>query len=210
MNNRAFRGLYSLTEWITKFAYLNILWIGFTLMGLVVIGFLPATVSLFTILRKWIMGDYEIPILQTFWTTYKRELLKSNLLGGVFALLAGVVYLDLHFMSLTGTNEFQVTHIPLYLMILIIVMTVLYTIPVYVHYNAGLAQVFKNAFLIMLLNPVSNILLLAGVIAALFVMDALPALLFIFGGSFTAAIIMSACYLAFQRIDKKQKESQTA
>jgi uncharacterized membrane protein YesL len=209
MNNRAMRGLYSLTEWITKFAYLNILWICFTLLGLVVFGLLPATVSLFTILRKLIMGDYEISILQTFWTTFRNEFFKSNLLGAVFAGMAGIVYLDLHYMSVNGTDGFQVTHIPLYLMIVAIVMTVLYTIPVYVHYNVGFFQVLKNAFLIMLLNPVPTILMLAGVTATLFVMNALPALLFIFGGSFTAAIIMAACYLAFQRIDKKQKEAQT-
>ncbi|WP_421378275.1 YesL family protein [Bacillus salacetis] len=209
MNNRAVRGVYSLTEWITKFAYLNILWIGFTLLGLVIFGFLPATVALFTILRKWIMGEYETPIFQTFWETYKKDFFKSNLMGIVFVLLAVLAYIDLYFMDLNGGSGLQVTHIPLYLMILAIAMTVLYTIPVYVHYNVGFVQVFKNAFLIMLLNPIPNVLMLAGVVSTLFVMNALPALLFIFGGSFTAAIIMASCYLAFQRIDKKQKEAHS-
>jgi uncharacterized membrane protein YesL len=203
------RGLYSLTEWITKFAYLNILWIGFSLLGLVVFGFLPATVALFTILRKWIMGEYETPVFQTFWTTYKKEFFKGNLLGIVFVFLAGLVYVDLYFMDLNGSNGLQVTHIPLYLMILAIVMTVFYTIPVYVHYNTGFVQIFKNAFLIMLVNPMSNVVMLAGVASTIFVLNALPALLFIFGGSFTAAIIMASCFLAFQRVDKKQKEAQS-
>ncbi|MGD6802056.1 YesL family protein [Rossellomorea vietnamensis] len=209
MNNRMMSGLYSLTEWITKFAFLNILWIAFSLLGVILFGLLPSTVALFTVLRKWMMGETEFPLFPLFWKTYKAEFFKSNLLGGIFFLLGGLVYLNLEFMNANGNLGLQVVHIPLYLIILAISMTVLYTIPVYVHYNIGLFQVFKNAFLIMLLNPLPNLMMLVGTASTLFVMNALPALLLFFGASFTGAIIMAASYLAFQKIDKKQKEAQT-
>nr|WP_263324413.1 YesL family protein [Neobacillus sp. Marseille-Q6967] len=207
MNKLSMNGLYALTEWITRFAYVNLLWVGFSLMGLVLFGISPATVAMFTVIRKWIMGESDIPVFGTFWDTFKKEFLRSNGLGIVLALLAGIIYIDLYFMKIG--NSLQLTHIPLYLIIFAIIMTVLYIFPVYVHYNVTVVQLFKNSFFIMLVNPVSNIMILIGFVAAIFVMKFLPALLFFFGGSISAGIIMAACYLAFQKIEKKQKEAQT-
>ena len=196
-------GLYTLTEWITRFAYVNLLWIGFSLLGLVVLGISPATLAMFTIIRKWLMGESEIPIFRTFWNSYKKEFLKSNGLGIVIVLLAYIIFIDLSYIKLD-----TIIQIPLYLIIFAIVMTILYIYPVYVHYNITFFQLFKNAFFIMMVNPLSSIMMLIGFAALFFVMKFLPALLFFFGGSLSAGIIMSSCYLAFQKIEKKQKEAQ--
>jgi len=208
MNKRSMRGLFTLTEWITKFAYVNLLWIGFSLLGLVFLGLSPATVAMFTVMRKWMMGESDIPVFQTFWATFKKEFLRSTGLGIVVALLTGLIFIDLSYMKIDHSNFLQLTHIPLYLLILAIIMTVFYIFPVYVHYNVTFIQLFKNAFFIMLVNPISNLVMLIGVAAAIYVMSVLPGLLFFFGASSTAAIIMAACYLAFQKIEKKQKEAQ--
>ncbi|WP_456274665.1 YesL family protein [Bacillus sp. AK031] len=208
MNHRSMRGLFSLTEWVAKFAYINLLWMGFTILGLGVFGLFPATASLFTILRKWIMGESELPVFRTFWHTYRKEFFKANGLGIVVVMLAGLLFVDLYYMDNSG-NGLQVTHIPLYMLILAVGMIILYIFPVYVHFDVRFIQLFKNAFLIMLVNPVSNLIMIVGVGSAIFVMSALPGLLFFFGASFTAAIIMAACYLAFQKVEKKQKEAQT-
>jgi uncharacterized membrane protein YesL len=202
MNKLSMSGLYTLTEWITKFAYVNLLWIGLSIFGLVFFGISPATVAMFTVIRKWIMGESDIPVFQTFWGTYKKEFLRSNGLGMVLALIASIIYLDLYFIKI-DTN----IQIPLYLLISVMIMTVLYIFPVYVHYEVKLIQLFKNAFFIMLVNPVPNIMMLFGFIAAIFVMKFIPALLFIFGGSITAGIIMASCYLAFQKIEKKKGQA---
>jgi uncharacterized membrane protein YesL len=196
-------GLYTLTEWITRFAYVNLLWIGFSLLGLVVLGISPATLAMFTIIRKWLMGESETPIFQTFWNSYKKEFLKGNGLGIVIALFAYIILIDLSYIKLD-----TIIQIPLYLIVFAIVMTILYIFPVYVHYNVTFFQLFKNAFFIMIVNPLASIMMLIGFAALFFVMKFLPALLFFFGGSLSAGIIMSTCYLAFQKIEKKQKEAQ--
>jgi uncharacterized membrane protein YesL len=196
-------GLYTLTEWITRFAYVNLLWIGFSLLGLVVLGISPATLAMFTIIRKWIMGESEIPVFQTFWNSYKKEFLKGNGLGIVIALLAYIIFIDLSYIKID-----TIIQIPLYLIIFAIAMTILYIFPVYVHYNVTFFQLFKNAFFIMLVNPLSSIMMLMGFVALIFVMKFLPPLVFFFGGSLSTGIIMSSCYLAFQKIEKKQKEAQ--
>jgi uncharacterized membrane protein YesL len=204
MNKLSIGGLYTLTEWITRFAYVNILWIGFSLLGLVVFGISPATVAMFTIIRKWIMGESDIPVFQTFWNSYKKEFLKSNGVGFVLAISVYIIFIDLNYLKLD-----TIIQIPLYLIIFAIIMTLFYIFPVYVHYNVTFLQLFKNAFFIMMVNPLSSIMMLIGFVALFFVMKFLPALVFFFGGSLSAGIIMSSCYLAFQKIEKKQKEAQT-
>lgn len=198
-------GLYTLTEWITRFAYVNLLWIGFSLLGLVVFGISPATVAMFTIIRKWIMGDNDFPVFQTFWNSYKKEFLRGNRLGLVIALLAYIIFIDLNYIKLD-----TIIQIPLYLIIFAIVMTILYIFPVYVHYNVTFIQLFKNSFFIMMVNPLSSILMLIGFVALFLVMKFLPALSFFFGGSLSAGIIMSSCYLAFQKIEKKLQKATAA
>jgi uncharacterized membrane protein YesL len=205
MNKLSMSGLYTLTEWITRFAYVNLLWIGFSLLGLVVFGISPATVAMFTIIRKWIMGDNEIPVFQTFWNSYKKEFLRGNRLGLIIALLAYIIFIDLNYIKLD-----TIIQIPLYLIIFVIVMTILYIFPVYVHYNVTYIQLFKNSFFIMMVNPLSSIMMLIGFVALFFVMKFLPALLFFFGGSLSAGIIMSSCYLAFQKIEKKLQKAEVA
>ncbi|MDN3017114.1 YesL family protein [Paenibacillus sp. BSR1-1] len=209
MNKLSMKGLYSLTEWITKFAYLNFLWIGFSIIGLVFFGLSPATVAMFTVLRKWMMGQSDIPVFQTFRTAYKKEFLRSNGLGIILALFAGLIFTDLYYMKIDASHLLQLTHIPLYLIIFAIIMSLLYIFPVYVHYNVTFIQLFKNALFIMLINPINNIVMLLGVIAVYFVVKVIPGLLFFFGGSITAGIIMACCYLSFQKIEKKQKGAQT-
>jgi uncharacterized membrane protein YesL len=205
MNKLSMSGLYTLTEWITRFAYVNLLWIGFSLLGLVVFGISPATVAMFTIIRKWIMGDNEFPVFQTFWNSYKKEFLRGNRLGLIIALLAYIIFIDLNYIKLD-----TIIQIPLYLIIFAIVMTILYIFPVYVHYNVTFIQLFKNSFFIMMVNPLSSIMMLIGFVALFFVMKFLPALLFFFGGSLSAGIIMSSCYLAFQKIEKKLQKAKAA
>jgi uncharacterized membrane protein YesL len=171
----------------------------------VVFGISPATVAMFTIIRKWIMGDNEIPVFQTFWNSYKKEFLRGNRLGLIIALLAYIIFIDLNYIKLD-----TIIQIPLYLIIFVIVMTILYIFPVYVHYNVTYIQLFKNSFFIMMVNPLSSIMMLIGFVALFFVMKFLPALLFFFGGSLSAGIIMSSCYLAFQKIEKKLQKAEVA
>lgn len=199
--------IYSATEWISKFAYINILWLAFSLVGLVVLGFFPATVSMFTIIRKWLKGEGDIPIFRTFWSTYKSEFLRSNGLGLIMAVIGGLVVVDFIFMKNMGNSFTNALQIPLYLLLFVIVMTMFYLFPVYVHYELKLIQIIKNSFLIMIIHPLENLVMIAGIVALFFVVKFLPGLGFFFFGSLSAAIIMASCYLAFTKVEKKKQQT---
>jgi len=197
--------IYSATEWIAKFAYINLLWIGFSLVGLILLGFFPATISMFTVIRKWIMGDRDLPIFRTFWNTYKSEFLRSNGLGLIVSAVGGLIVLDLIYIKNIENGLMNSIQIPLYLFMFVVVMTTFYLFPVYVHYELKLMQVIKNAFLIMLINPLQNLVMIAGIAAVFFVINYIPGVGFFFGGSLCAAIIMASGFLAFNKVDKKKK-----
>ena len=76
--------IFNFCSWIWKFALLNFLWSIGVLFGGVVLGIMPSTVATFHILRKWVQGDLEINIFETFKNTYKQEFLNSNKCGAIF------------------------------------------------------------------------------------------------------------------------------
>lgn len=63
---------------------LNILWVAFTLLGLVIFGLFPATIALFAVIRKWILENEDTPILQEFIKRYKAEFKMANVIGILF------------------------------------------------------------------------------------------------------------------------------
>src|SRR5690625_362565 len=97
MDTGLFGSIYRGSEWIMRLAYLNILWIAFSLMGLVVFGLFPATVSMFAVTRKWVMGDTEIPIFKTFWASYKTEFKQANIVGYIILVIGFFLYFDFLF-----------------------------------------------------------------------------------------------------------------
>lgn len=204
--NRTANRVYGATEWITRFAYINMLWLGFSLLGLVVLGFFPATISMFTVIRKWIMGETDIPIFRTFWDTYKSEFWKSNRLGFIIAIIGGLIVLDLVVLNDAGNGFFGLIQIPIYMFMFAAVMTMFYLFPVYVHYDLKLMQIIKNSFLMMLIHPIENLVIISGIAAVFFVVKFVPGLGFFFAGSISAAIMMAACFLVFNKMDKKKQQ----
>ena len=75
------RKIYDISAWITRLMYVNLLWILFMLAGLIVMGVFPSTTAMFSVTRKWILGETDTPVFHTFWKAYKQNFLQSNLVG---------------------------------------------------------------------------------------------------------------------------------
>lgn len=199
--------LFAITEWITRLAYINILWLGFTLLGLIVFGLFPATIAMFTITRKWIMGDTDLPVFTTFWQAYKQEFLKSNLFGLIFYFIGFVFFINTTFLlTVDAGSFFNSIKIPLYVAMIALALIMVYVIPTYVHYDLKFLQIWKNAFLIMLIHPLHNIAIVVGSVVVVYLMLRFPATLVFFCASVPTFIIMGICYQAFKRVAMKQEQ----
>ncbi|MDY7223292.1 YesL family protein [Halalkalibacterium halodurans] len=192
---------YTICDWIMKLAYLNILWLFFSLVGLILFGFFPATVAMFSVIRDLLLKK-EISIFQTFWQTYKHEFGKSNLLGIILCMIGFIFYVDLIFLKQTS-SLMQLLYMPLLVFSLIYGLTLLYIFPVYVHYELKVWQVIKNAFFVMVLFPLYTFIMVLACLLAYSIMITFPSLLLFFSGSVFSLIIMTFAHFAFIKNDQR-------
>lgn len=195
--------IYNILEWITKFAYVNLLWLIFTLVGGVILGFYPATIAMFSMVRDWLRGKSDLPVLKNFWNYYKLDFLKGNLLGVFINVLLIFIAADIFYITLN--EQLDWTHIPLFAFILIVVLFLLFIFPSFAHYDLKVIPLIKNTFLIMIISPIHSFLMIICLISVYFIMQAVPALFFIFGGSTYAFITTWLSLHAFDKIHKKQE-----
>ncbi|WP_100407315.1 YesL family protein [Bacillus solitudinis] len=203
-------GFYKISEWIMRLAYINILWILFSLLGLILFGVWPATAAMFAIVRKWIMGEHDIPVFKTFWGYYKSDFIRINLLGLSLAIIGYILYIDIKFLQAAVDSWIGALYLPVLIMTFFYYLMLLYVIPVYVHYDIKLFQVIKNSFLIMIMNPLANVALIVSCLMIYFLMISFPGLIIFFGASSLAFVIMWSTQIAFNKIQKKREAQKEA
>ncbi|OIJ13888.1 hypothetical protein BKP35_08880 [Anaerobacillus arseniciselenatis] len=188
-----------------RLAYVNILWIAFSFVGLLVLGVFPATIAMFSVVRKWMMNQSDIPIFKTFWQSYKKDFFKGNIIGWIFVAIGYVLYIQNSVIMFSDDPLIQISKYAFFLLVILFSLVTLYLFPTYVHYNVSLFQVVKNAFLIMVINPINNIIMILGLVLFYYILLIIPQLLVFFGASVVAYIIMWSCFQSFLNIDKKKK-----
>ncbi|GAB2544496.1 YesL family protein [Gracilibacillus alcaliphilus] len=198
--------LNKVLEWITKVAYLNLLWLGFSMMGLVVAGFFPATVATFAVVRKWITGHTDIPVFQQFWKQFRQGLLSANLLGYPFVLLAYILYLDFLFITIVSNQASLILTIPFLIISIMAVLTILYLFPVYVHFDMKIMDVIKTSFFMVLLNPLQTVCMALGAFAVLYGLWHFQWLFLFFSMSVLAIVLTMPALHASNKIYQKQKQ----
>lgn len=192
--------IYQTLTWVMNFAYVQLLWVLFTLMGAVVAGLFPATNALFAIVRKWVSGEKDLPVFAYFWKVYKQEFMQSNKLGAAVLFLFVLVVLDIQFIAASETLNWL--HIPLFVYILFVFIFLLFLFPSFAHFDDKLRNVFKNAFFIMLTHPGHLFFLTLSLFLLGVIFYMVPALGFIFGISATAFVATVVNKNIFRKIIK--------
>lgn len=191
--------LMRFAEWTTKLIHVQIIWILFSLMGLFFLGIFPATFTMFGVIRKWIMKQDDFPVFKTFWRTYKDMFLKSNLLGYGMLLLGSSIYYYIDMFSSMSVVLFIVSM----MFGLVFLMTALFIIPVYVHFDIPLPEVIRHASIIAVSHPLHILLMVLSLVGFWFFSTLLPAALPFIGFSLICYLLMLIAYSAFISIEKK-------
>lgn len=199
--------LYNIMNWIMRLAYVNILWIFFTMVGMIVFGFVPATSAMFAVTREWLRGRTDAPVFKTFWRSYKKGFFKANMIGLILIAIAYVLYIDL--MYIRTLNDLLATILIAVLITLSIgyVILSLYIFPVFVHYKLSIFKYLKVAFMIGLASPLSTILMVAGIAIVYFLIKLVPGIIPFFSGSLLSVAIMWPANMAIRKVDKNAKRS---
>src|SRR5699024_7934100 len=157
-----FRWVYEIGNWLFKFMFLHLLWIVFTIVGLGVLGISPATAGIFAVMQKWITEDADAPVFRTFFDTYKKEFISSNILGLILVVLAAFLYVD--FIISKQMIQFFFVLFLILIFIFMSIFTLLYIFPVFVRYELILFYYIKQSLLIALAQPLEPAIMLVSVL----------------------------------------------
>lgn len=195
-------GYYNFSVWAMKLAYVNFLWIAFTLLGLGVLGFMPATVAMFSVVRKWNNGEKDIPVFKTFWDTYRKEFLKANGLGLILFLFGYLLVVEFRILRLQEDMINYIVSFGVLAVLILYAIVLLYFFPVYVHFNLKMTDYIKWPFIIGIVHPILTLFMAVGLVVILYLSYVtIPGILFFFGGSVTAYFIMWGASKTFDKYE---------
>lgn len=192
-------------NWVTRFLYLQVAWVLFTLLGLVVGGIFPATFSMFGITRKWIREDKDLPIFRTFKEMFKQSFWQANILGWFFVLLGYSLYFYFDWLY---DLEGMLATILLGALIVFGVISLfisIYIIPVYVHFDVGFLGVIKHATIMAVSYPFHALGVLIIILVSWYFFIFFTIVFFFIGISLTVFFIMVLINFAFRSIEKRTK-----
>ncbi|WP_052712094.1 YesL family protein [Domibacillus indicus] len=192
-------------DWVLKLLILNILWVMFTGLGLIIFGFFPATAALFAVIRKLVMHDEDVSIFQLFWSTYKLEFIKSNFLGSIILSIGAILFVDIYILNKLDPSILnQVLIIVVFVLIVIYMALITYIFPVFVHYKMNVLGYFKYTIILIIGRPFHTIFLMVSIIALLYLLRWIPGLIPVLGISVFALIIMKIASMSLPKINNDE------
>jgi uncharacterized membrane protein YesL len=195
--------LLGICQWITRLAYINLLWLFFMVLGLFVLGAAPATVTMFTIIRKWIKGESDLPVFTTYWNTYKKEFWKANSLGFILAGISLILYLDWRLISSVQGSLYPILMGCLIGIVFLFLVVTLFIFPVYVQYEYKTLQYIKTAFLLGISYPLYTMVMISAAICIFALSIFFNGVGILFFGSGLSYVLMYISNLLFEKITKE-------
>lgn len=227
----AMGGIYRITEWITRIAYTNILWllcsspflfalfmkimllntaansndhliINWAMGILAPFTLFPAISALFAVVRKWVMGEPDIAIFKTFFKAYK-ENYKQSMIGGIFyTLLFTIMWVD-YKVYMTEFKNLQLVGGVMLMLLIILFVSMFNFFCMVVHYHMGIFIIIKNAILLTVIRPFRMIATVLGSGLLLYIGFSYPALVIFFIVSLIALWSFFNFYASFLKMQEQ-------
>ncbi|KIL36940.1 membrane protein [Cohnella kolymensis] len=217
-------GFYRLSEWIMRLSVTNLLWLFtslpfwllvFTLFipgavaqwqaTTVILAILapftlfPATSAMFSVARKWVLGDTDVPLLRTFFKSYKQNFLQAMIGGILYAALFAILIIDFQ-VYWKQITQFQVIAYLFLALMLLMLISLLHFFSLLSHFHMKTAQLLKNALILTIGRPVRSLMMAVGVAAVLFLSVKFPFLIPFFFGSMIAVYTFYNFNLIIQKM----------
>lgn len=197
---------YKIAEWIQRLVYVNLLWILFSLVGLVVLGIMPATAALYEIIRRWNNGVTSFPVFKTFWREYRAKFIKANLLGIIMAFLGYLLFFNIQYYQQQSGQIYIYFYYLSWVLVFFYGITLVHLFPLLANYELKLHHLLKNALFICILNPGYTLMIIAGTAVIGLVFLLLPSLIPFLGLSSVAFFNTWGAKKSFAKTENKIKE----
>jgi uncharacterized membrane protein YesL len=147
--------------------------------------FFPATSAMFSVARKWVTGDTDVPLFKTFFRNYRLNY-KQAMLGGIlYALLFAVLIIDYR-VYLTNIANLQILAYLFIALLLLLLVSLHHFFSLLSHFHMTTLQLLKNALVLTIGRPLRSILMTLGTVAVLFISSRFTFLIPFFFGSVIA------------------------
>ncbi|WP_078555334.1 YesL family protein [Bacillus alkalicellulosilyticus] len=156
--------LFRVSDFLYRIITLNVLWVFFVILGLGVFGFMPATVAVYSVTRRWLLGEDDVPMFKTFLFYYKKEFVKSNLVGIIFMFFSYLVYLNFIFIDYSPETVGRVLFYILVSVSFIIAITFINIFPVMAHYEFSVINYIRAAGALAFLHPLRMLMQLVWIV----------------------------------------------
>lgn len=172
----------------------------------------PASAALFTVVRKWVMGNTDVGTFRTFFQGYKENYLKSMLGGIIYTLMFVIMYVDVT-VYMTQMPNFRIVGILMLVLMIILSVSMFNFFSIVVHYQMSFKQVMTNSILLTIARPIRvfSTLIAAAVLA--YIGLRYPALYFICIPTLIAMAAFFNFYATYNKLQlqveqKKLKEEE--
>ncbi|GGG15441.1 YesL family protein [Paenibacillus abyssi] len=225
-------GFYKISEWIMRLSVTNVLWIICSLpfvfflatallfsenesqlfSGLIVAAvvapftFFPATAALYAVVRKWVMGDTDVPLFKTYFKGYKENYVQSMFGGILYTLLYTIMFVDYR-VYLNELNSLQILSFIFIGLIFLLFVSMFNYFSMMVHYHMKTFQLLKNAILITIGKPFRSLstVIISG--AIVFFSMQFTFLIPFFMGSMIALVSFYNFHLIFLKLKEQQEKA---
>lgn len=207
MNANWTTGINEFCEKIVNLAWLNTLWILFTVLGLGIFGWAPATAAMLSVIRKQSSSDAKFPVFKEFFANYKKSFIQANIIGlililgigSLFLSISTLLYLEQWIMIILGTVFFMV--------LILFGIVALFIFPVFTHYNTSFSNYFRYALYIGLSHLPRALLITLSLVIAVALFVVFPNLLLFFAVSAPAKCVMYFSLKIFKTIGENAANS---
>lgn len=115
----------------------------------------PSTAAMFTVARKWVTGEADVPLFKTFFKGYKDNFKQSMLGGIIYTVLIVVLIVDYYFFI--GSDSGRILSGIFIGLIVLALVSLLNYFSMLVHYHMKTLQLIKNSLLITIGKPLRSI-----------------------------------------------------
>lgn len=203
MENFLFYKVMKITECITDIVLINIMWFLGCALGGVILGWAPSTVAVLNIIRNKIKKEGYYGVTKSFWTTYKKEFKKSNVLGITIILFLAIASINEMNFKTQPEFIFEALTTTSVLAKAVIWGIILYMFPLYVHYDMNLKSYFIKALGLIIKRPLVTICIALWTILVYFTIKMVPGIIVIFGVSIYLYGVMAINYQFFMRNEQR-------
>jgi len=160
LSNTVILKIYSACEWISGVALLTLTWLLFTLMGLGVFGFMPATSALFSVSRNMILGDRDSGF-KTFYAFYKEAFIPMNVIGILLGFVLAAVGINFSILTYHINEIPMAMAIPFFMGLLLLLFFLAHLFPAYSHFKLRSKKVFQHVLALAIVHPLRSLAILA-------------------------------------------------